>query len=40
MEIERVFLQRLGAVSTYAIDGDTLRMWASDNQALTFQRKE
>jgi predicted amidohydrolase YtcJ len=38
METERMFLQRVGAVSTYAIDGDTLRMWASENEALTFER--
>jgi heat shock protein HslJ len=40
METERVFLQRLGAVSTYAIEGDTLRMWAGDNGALTFERAD
>jgi len=40
MEIERVFLERLAAVSSYAIDGDTLRMWAGDSEALTFQGAE
>ncbi|MDH3814887.1 MAG: amidohydrolase family protein [Acidobacteriota bacterium] len=40
METERVFLQRIGAVSTYAIEGDTLRMWAGDNEALTFERAD
>jgi len=40
MEIEQVFLQRFGAVSTYAIEGDTLRMWAGDNEALTFERAD
>jgi heat shock protein HslJ len=40
MELEHAFLQRLGAVSTYEIDGTTLRMWAGDNPALTFERTE
>lgn len=40
METERVFLQRLGAVSTYAIEGDTLRMWAGDSEALTLERAD
>ena len=40
MEIERLFLQRIGAVSTYAIEGDTLRMSAGDNEALTFERAD
>jgi hypothetical protein len=40
MELEQVFLQRLGAVSTFTIEGDTLRMWAGDNPALTFERAE
>jgi heat shock protein HslJ len=40
MEIERAFLQRIGAVSTYAIEGDNLRMWAGDNEALTFERAD
>jgi heat shock protein HslJ len=38
METERVFLERLGSVSTYAIEGETLRMWAGDIEALTFER--
>jgi heat shock protein HslJ len=40
MEFEQVFLQRLGAVSTYEVKGKTLRMWAGDNPALTFERAE
>ena len=40
MEIERLFLRRIGAVSTYAIEGDTLRMSAGDNEALTFERAD
>ena len=38
METEQMYLQRIGAVSTYSIEGDTLRMWAGDNEALTFER--
>jgi predicted amidohydrolase YtcJ len=38
METERLFLQRVGAVSTYAIEGNTLRMWAGDNETMTFER--
>ncbi len=38
MATEQTFLQRLGAVSTFTIKGDTLRMYAGDNEALTFTR--
>jgi heat shock protein HslJ len=40
MALEQAFLARLSAVSTFAVDGDTLRLWAGDNQALTFERAE
>jgi heat shock protein HslJ len=40
MEIERLFLQRVGSVSTYSIEEDTLRMWAGDNETLTFERAD
>lgn len=40
MELESTYLTRLGAVSTYAVEGNTLRLWAGDNEALTFQRGE
>ena len=38
MATEQIFMQRLGAVSTFTITGDTLRMYAGDNEALTFTR--
>lgn len=38
MEFEQTFMKRLGAVRTYVVDGDTLRMYAGDNEALTFKR--
>lgn len=40
MELESTFFTRLGEVSTFAVDGDTLRLWAGDNEALTFERAE
>jgi hypothetical protein len=40
MALEQAFLARLGAVSTFAIEGDVLRLWAGDNDALTFERAE
>jgi heat shock protein HslJ len=40
METEQMFLQRIAAVSTYAIEGDTLKMWAGDDEALTFERAD
>jgi hypothetical protein len=38
MEIERLFLQRVGSVSAYSIEEDTLKMWTGDNETLTFER--
>lgn len=38
MALESDFLARLDAVSTYQVEGDTLRLWAGDNEALTFAR--
>jgi heat shock protein HslJ len=40
MELEGTFLARLGAVSSYAVEGSTLRLWAGDNEAMTFERAE
>ncbi len=40
MVFEKIFLERLGAVTGYEVDGETLRLWAGDNEALTFQRSE
>jgi heat shock protein HslJ len=40
MDLESAFFARLGAVSTYEIDGETLRLWAGDNEALVFERSE
>ncbi len=40
MDLESVYFTRLGAVSTYEIDGETLRLWAGDNEALVFERFE
>lgn len=39
MDLESAFLTRLGGVSTFEIEGDTLLLRAGDNQALTFERK-
>ncbi|HSN53093.1 MAG TPA: amidohydrolase family protein [Candidatus Sulfomarinibacteraceae bacterium] len=38
MALEQTFLARLSTVTTYAVDGNTLRLWAADNEALTFAR--
>ena len=38
MALESAFLARLDAASTYQVEGDTLRLWAGDNEALTFAR--
>jgi hypothetical protein len=38
MALEQTFLARLSAASDFAIDGDVLRLWAGDNEALTFER--
>jgi heat shock protein HslJ len=40
MALESAFFTRLGAVSNYQIDGGTLRLWAGDGEALTFERTE
>jgi hypothetical protein len=40
MALEQAFLERLTAVSTFAVDGDALRLWAGDTEALTFERAE
>lgn len=40
MDLESVFFARLGAVSNYETDGETLRLWAGDNEALVFVRPE
>jgi len=39
MAFEKIFLERLGAVTGYEVDGDTLRLRAGDNEALTFERR-
>ena len=38
MDLESTYLTRLAAVSTFDIDGETLRLAAYDNEALTFVR--
>lgn len=38
MALESDFLARLDAASAYRVEGDTLRLWAGDNEALTFSR--
>jgi heat shock protein HslJ len=40
MDVESAFFTRLGAVTNYQVDGETLRLWAGDNEALTFKRGE
>jgi hypothetical protein len=35
MELERVYLVRLGAASSFATGDGTLRLYAGDNEALT-----
>jgi heat shock protein HslJ len=40
MDLESVYFTRLGAVLNYEIDGETLRLWAGDNEALVFERPE
>ncbi len=40
MALESAFFTRLGTVSNYKIDGETLRLWAGDDEALTFKRAE
>jgi heat shock protein HslJ len=38
MELERTFLDRLEAVSTFAVEGDILRLFAGDTEVLVFER--
>lgn len=38
MALESDFLARLDAASTFQVEGDSLRLWAGDNEALTFAR--
>jgi heat shock protein HslJ len=40
MALEQTFLERLSAVSAFDVEGDTLRLWAGDTEALTFERAE
>jgi len=40
MDLESVFFARLGTVLNYETDGETLRLWAGDNEALVFVRPE
>ena len=40
MELESAYMKRLSAVTSFAIEDGTLRMWAGDNEALTFKRDE
>jgi heat shock protein HslJ len=38
MEFERVFGERLAAVSTFSVEGERLRLYAGGDEALTFER--
>lgn len=38
MELERMFLDRLASVSTYAVECDILRLFAGDTEVLRFER--
>ena len=40
MDLESVFFTRLGTALNYETDGETLRLWAGDNEALVFVRPE
>ncbi len=40
MDLESSYFTRLGTVLNYEIDGETLRLWAGDNEALVFERSE
>lgn len=40
MELESTYMARLEAVSSFAIEDGALRLWAADNEALTFKREE
>lgn len=39
MAFEKIFLERLDAVTGYDVDGDTLRLWSGDDEVLTFERQ-
>lgn len=38
MDLESTYFTRLGSASSYETDGETLRLWAGDNETLTFER--
>jgi heat shock protein HslJ len=40
MALEQAFLARLSAVTTFDVENGVLRLWAGDNEALTFERAE
>lgn len=40
MDLESTYFIRLGAVSSYEADGETLRLWAGDDEGLTLERTE
>lgn len=40
MELESTYMARLDAVSSFEVDGTTLRLWAGDNETLTFKPSE
>jgi heat shock protein HslJ len=40
MALENAFFTRLGSVSNYQIESESLRLWAGDNEALTFERTD
>lgn len=40
MKLESTYMARLGSVSSFEVDGETLRLWAGDNEALTFRPSE
>lgn len=40
MALEDSFLDRLGSVDAYQLEGATLSLWTGDNEALTFARAE
>jgi len=40
MDLESAFFTRLGTALNYEIDGETLRLWTGENEALVFVRPE
>jgi heat shock protein HslJ len=40
MALENSFLDRLGSVDAYQLEGATLRLWTAGEEALTFTRAE